>query len=51
MKAIQQKLRSGLDGQVSLNVSSGMPDTDLDVTIILQRAGANGFTIVTDPEE
>ena len=51
MKTIQTKLRTGPDGEVSLNVSSGMPDMDLDVTIIMQPAGSNVSGSVRDPED
>ncbi len=50
MKTIQTKLRTGSDGVLTLQLRSGMADTDLDVIVILQPVGSNEPKPVTAPK-
>jgi len=50
MRTIQTTLRTGPDGVLTLQLRSGMADTDLDVVVIFQPVGTNGPKPVTDPK-
>ena len=51
MKSIHTQSRTGADGTLSLSLPCGMPDTEVDVLVVVQPSGRNGLQPIGDPDE
>ena len=51
METIRTKLRTGPDGMLTVQVPSGLPDTDVEVIVVVQPLGTNGPARTSTPDE